>query len=118
MELYAEDAELFDSGMRHARKGRHEIARWFVQRFRQMPTIEYTLLQSFLNEREGTIHWLVRGQTPPLLQQHWLTRPFEIDGISLFRVEQGLICWQHGYYDHLYLVEKVLPPLRWFPFRL
>jgi hypothetical protein len=118
VELYAEDAELFDSGMRHPRKGRHEITSWFVQRFRHMPTIQYTPLQSFFNEREGTIHWVARGYTPPPLRQRWLVRPFEVDGVSIFRVDHGLISWQHGYYDHLQIVEKVLPPLRWLPLKL
>jgi len=117
-ELYAEDAELFDSGMRRPRQGCHEIASWFVQRFRHMPTIQYTPLHSFFNETEGIIHWLTRGDTPPLLRQRWLVRPFEVDGVSIFRVEHGLICWQHGYYDHLQIVEKVVPPSRWLPLKL
>jgi hypothetical protein len=33
-------------------------------------------------------------------------------------MEHGLISWQHGYYDHLQVVEKVLPPLRWLPLKL
>jgi hypothetical protein len=117
VELYAEDAELFDTGMRRPRKGRHEITSWFVQRFRQMPTIQYTPLQNFFNEREGTTHWLARGQTPAILRQRWLVRPFEIDGVSIFRMDRGLICWQHGYYDHLQIVEKVLPLLRLLPLK-
>lgn len=118
VELYTENAELFDTGMRHPRKGHHEIRSWFVQRFRQMPTIQYTPLQNFFNEKEGTIHWLARGQTPPVLRQRWLMRPFEIDGVSIFRIDRGLITWQHGYYDHLQIVEKVLPPLRRLPLKL
>jgi uncharacterized protein (TIGR02246 family) len=118
VELYAENAELFDPGMRRPRKGRHEIRSWFVQRFRHMPTIQYTPLQSFFNETEGTIHWITKGHTPPLLRQRWLVRPFEVDGVSIFHMEHSLISWQHGYYDHLQVVEKVLPPLRWLPLKL
>ena len=116
--LYAEDAELFDSGMRHPRKGRDEISSWFVQRFRDMPTVQYTPLQSFFNTSEGTVHWIVRGRTPAPLRQHWLKRSFEVDGVSIFRMDHGLISWQHGYYDHIQMAEKVFPPLRWLPLKL
>lgn len=118
VELYADDAELFDTGMRRPRKGHQEISSWFVQRFRHMPTIQYTPLQSFFNEKEGTTQWIARGRTPALLWQRWLTRPFEIDGISIFRTDHGLISWQHGYYDHIYMAEKVFPPLKWLPLKL
>jgi uncharacterized protein (TIGR02246 family) len=118
VELYAENAELFDSGMRYPRKGRHQIRSWFVQRFRQMPTIQYTPIEYFFNETEGTIHWLARGHTPPILGQRWLVRPFEVDGVSIFHMDDGLITWQHGYYDHLQTLEKVLPLLRWLPLKL
>ena len=116
--LYSEKAELFDSGMRHPRSGRDAIHAWFTQRFRHMPTIRYTPLQSFLHDQEGTIHWLAEGQTPPLLGQRWLIRPFQVDGISLFRTQQNLIIWQHGYYDHLQIAQKVLPVLKWLPLKL
>ena len=115
---YAEDAELFDTGMRHARKGRHEITSWFTQRFRHMSTIQYTPTQRFLNETEAAICWLARGQTPPILGQRWLSRPFQVNGVSIFLVRSGLIYWQHGYYDHLSIVEQVLPPLKWLPLKL
>jgi steroid delta-isomerase-like uncharacterized protein len=118
IELYAEDAELFDSGMKRPRRGRHEITTWFVERFRQMPTIQYTPHKNFFNEREGVIQWIARGHTPPVLRQRWLVRPFEVEGVSIFRMDRGLISWQHGYYDHLHIVEQVLPPLRWLPLKL
>lgn len=118
VELYAEDAELFDTGMRRARKGRNEITSWFTQRFQQMPTIQYIPTRSFFNEREAAICWLARGHTPPVLRQRWLSRPFHVDGVSIFLVRFGLICWQHGYYDHLRVVERMLPPLRWLPLKL
>jgi uncharacterized protein (TIGR02246 family) len=116
--LYAEDAELFDTGMRHARKGRNEIRSWFTQRFRQMPTIQYTPTQRFFNEREAAICWLAQGHTPAVLRQRWLSRPFQVDGVSIFLVRSDLIRWQHGYYDHLKIVEQVLPPLKWLPLKL
>jgi uncharacterized protein (TIGR02246 family) len=116
--LYAEDAELFDTGMKHARKGHTEITRWFTQRFQQMHTIQYTPTQHFFNEQEAAICWLASGHTPPLLRQRWLSRPFQVDGVSIFRVRSGLIYWQHGYYDHLRIVEQVLPPLKWLPLKL
>ncbi len=118
VELYTEDAELFDTGMKRPRKGRHEIRAWFVQRFQQMPTIQYTPLENFFNESEATVHWLAQGQTPPVLRQRWLIRPFEVDGVSIFRIDHGLISWQHGYYDHLQIVEQVLPPLKRLPWKL
>jgi len=116
--LYTENAELFDSGMKRPRRGRDQITSWFVQRFRQMPTIQYTPYQNFFKESEGTIQWIVRGHTPPVLRQRWLMRPFEVEGVSIFRMDHGLISWQHGYYDHLHIVEQVLPPLKWLPLKL
>ncbi len=115
--LYAKDAELFDTGMRRPRKGHDEIAYWFAQRFQQMPTIQYTPTKSFFNEGEAAIYWITRGHTPPILRQRWLSRPFQVDGVSIFLVRSGLIHWQHGYYDHLQIVEKVLPALRWLPLK-
>jgi uncharacterized protein (TIGR02246 family) len=116
--LYAEDAELFDTGMRHARKGRNEITSWFTQRFQQMHTIQYTPTQFFFNGQEAAVCWIARGHTPPLLRQRWLSRPFQVDGVSIFLVRSGLIHWQHGYYDHLGIVEQVLLPLKWLPLKL
>jgi ketosteroid isomerase-like protein len=118
VELYTENAELFDSGMRYTRKGHHAIKKWFTQRFQQMPTIQYVPQNKFFNEKGAVVHWLAQGHTPPLLRQRWLMRPFEVDGVSIFSIENGLIIWQHGYYDHLQIIEKVLPPLRWLPLKL
>jgi steroid delta-isomerase-like uncharacterized protein len=118
--LYAEDAELCDTGMRRARKGHDEIRSWFTQRFRQMGTIQYTPTQHFFNEneQEAVVCWLAQGHTPSILRQHWLSRPFQVDGVSVFHMRSGLIHWQHGYYDHLKIVEQVIPVLRWLPLKL
>ncbi len=116
--LYSEDAELFDTGMKSVRKGQAEIRRWFTSRFQQMPTLQYNPIRFFFSEEEASVGWIAKGHTPPLLRQRWLVRPFEVDGVSVFQVWSGLICWQRGYYDHLGIVERVLPPLKWLPLRL
>jgi hypothetical protein len=116
--LYAEEAELFDTGMRKARLGKAAITTWFTQRFQHMPGIQYTPTQRFFNQNEAVICWLAQGRTPAFLKQHWLSHPFQVDGVSVFRVRSGLIAWQHGYYDHLQIAEKVVPPLRWLPLKL
>jgi steroid delta-isomerase-like uncharacterized protein len=113
--LYADDAELFDSGMKRRRHGRHEIELWFRERFRAMPTITYVPHGSILYEDEGraAITWQTRGQTPRLLGQAWLARPFQVDGVSVFTLRASLITRQRGYYDHLAAVEQALPVLKW-----
>ncbi len=116
--LYTEDAELFDTGMRRARKGRREITRWFERRFETMPSIQYTPTRRFFAEGQAAICWIASGETPRLLGQSWLSRPFQVDGVSIFLVHNGLIQRQNGYYDHFSIVEQVIPPLRWLPFRL
>lgn len=116
--LYANDAELFDSGMRRARQGRDEITAWFTRRFRQMPAIQYTPIRYFLDGSQAAVCWLAEGKTPAFLRQRWLSRSFQVDGVSIFRTQDGLITWQHGYYDHLQMVERVIPPLRWLPLKL
>jgi uncharacterized protein (TIGR02246 family) len=116
--LYAEDAELFDTGMKRARRGRAEITTWFTQRFQKMPTIQYTPTQIFLRENEVVVCWMAKGQTPALLHQRWLSRPFEVEGVSIFRLRSNCIFWQHGFYDHLYIAELIFPALRWLPLRL
>src|SRR5687767_1006665 len=83
--LYTEDAELFDSGMRRPRRGRAQIEQWFTQRFRQMPTISYAPTSRFFREQEAAVCWLASGHTPALLRQRWLMRPFQVDGVSIFR---------------------------------
>ena len=116
--LYTDDAELFDTGMKRIRKGRDEIKAWFTQRFQKMSTIQYVPTRSFFHAEEAVICWIANGHTPAILGQRWLARPFQVEGVSVFRLHAGCIQWQHGYYDHLYVVEQVIPPLRWLPLRL
>ncbi len=132
--LYAEHAELFDSGMKRTRRGRAQIEHWFRQRFATMPTIQYTPTSAVLShssdDEEGTegrdgmeeqaaVTWTAQGITPALFGQSWLARPFQVNGVSVFTVKEDLILRQHGYYDHLSVVQQVLPPLRWLlPVRL
>ena len=117
--LYTEDAELFDTGMRRARHGQQEIEDWFERRFRTMPSITYIPTSQLFGEGQGAVYWTSRGRTPRLLGQSWLSRSFQVDGMSLFTIRDGLIVRQRGFYDHLSVVERVLPPLRWLlPIRL
>ena len=117
--LYAEDAELFDSGMRRVRHGRREIEGWFERRFRTMPGITYVPTSQLFGEGQVGVYWTSRGRTPRLLGQVWLSRSFQVDGMSLFTIRDGLIARQRGFYDHLSVVERVLPPLKWLlPIRL
>lgn len=111
--LYAEDAELFDSGMKRPRHGRQEIETWFNERFRTMPSITYTPVGQLFAEEQVAVHWTTRGRTPRLLGQSWLSRLFQVDGVSLFTIRDGRIAKQRGFYDHLSVVERVLPPLKW-----
>jgi steroid delta-isomerase-like uncharacterized protein len=112
--LYTEDAELFDSGMKHPRRGRDEIERWFRKRFNSMPSITYTLTgQAFMEEGRAAVAWITSGRSPRLLGQQWLSRSFQVDGVSVFTLRNGLICKQRGYYDHLSALEQILPPLKW-----
>jgi ketosteroid isomerase-like protein len=115
---YAEEAELFDTGMKRPRRGRVEITAWFTSRFQQMPTIHYTPTRFFLQEHEAGVCWLAHGKTPAFFRQRWLSRDFEVEGVSIFLLADDLITWQHGYYDHLRMAEQVLPPLRLLPLRL
>lgn len=116
--LYSDEAELFDTGMRHRRKGYDEIKGWFIERFQKMPTIRYTPTKRFVQRGEAVVCWVAKGRTPAILGQRWLSRPFEVEGVSVFVVSAGRIRWQHGYYDHLYVVGRVLPLLRWLPLKL
>ena len=120
--LYAQDAELFDSGMKRARKGHREIEAWFTRRFRMSPSIMYTPHAQFVSDGQVAIQWTTSGRVERLLGQKWpgrLMRPFSVDGVSVFYLEQGLIQQQRGYYDHLSLLEQILPPLKWvLPVRL
>src|SRR5437588_3587805 len=75
--LYAEDAELFDSGMRHPRRGRKEIERWFMKRFRSMPSIAYQPKTQFVAEEDVAVLWTARGYSPGILGRSWLSRSFQ-----------------------------------------
>ncbi len=117
--LYAENAELFDSGMKRPRHGRNQIELWFNRRFRTMPSIAYIPAGQLFAEEQVAVVWTVRGRTPRLLGQPWLSCSFQVDGVSLFTIEDGLIAKQRGYYDYLSFIEQVLPPLKWLlPVRL
>lgn len=139
--LYTDDAVLFDSGMKAARRGRSEIERWFTTRFHTMPSIRYvpngqvfmeslqflpptTLPRLAIAQAGGkedgqvAVTWTAYGSGPRLLGQSWLSRPFQVDGVSIFTLRDGLICQQRGYYDHLAVVEQILPPLKRLPTRL
>ncbi len=112
--LYTEDAELFDSGMKYPRHGRKEIEQWFYTRFSSMPSITYTPTgQVFMEEGQAAVTWRTRGRGPRILGQAWLVRPFEVDGVSVFTLRDGLIQKQRGYYDHLAVIEQILPPVKW-----
>jgi len=114
VELYTDDAVLFDSGMKAARRGRSEIERWFSTRFHTMPSIRYVPNgQVFMEDDQAAVTWTTHGRGPRLLGLSWLARPFQVDGVSVFRLRDGLIYQQRGYYDHLAVVEQILPPLKW-----
>ena len=111
--LYAGDAELYDSGMRYPRRGKDEIERWFTTRFGTMPSIRYTPKLQIFSEGQAAVTWTVAGKGPRLLGQAWLSRPFAVDGVSIFTLDNGHIQRQHGYYDHLAALEQILPLLKW-----
>lgn len=115
--LYTQDAELFDSGMKRPRKGHKEISEWFTTRFRTMPTITYTSLYQFISDEQVAVQWTARGRIERLLGQKWLARSlarsYEVDGVSIFCIENDLIKKQRGYYDHLSALEQILPPVKW-----
>ncbi len=111
--LYARDAVLFDSGMKRPRKGHKEISEWFTTRFRTMPTITYSSLYQFISDEQVAVQWTTRGRIERLLGQKWLARSYEVDGVSIFCIENGLIKKQRGYYDHLSALEQILPPVKW-----
>lgn len=115
--LYGPAAELYDAGMKRPRRGQSEIEGWFTQRFASLPEISYTPKDEILGGELVAITWTVRGRTPRLLGQSWLARPFAVDGVSVFHVRDEHIASQRGYYDHLAVVERALPFLRWLPTR-
>ncbi|HZU66065.1 MAG TPA: nuclear transport factor 2 family protein [Ktedonobacteraceae bacterium] len=110
--LYAGDAELFDSGMKRPRTGHSEIKQWFSKRFQDMPSIRYEPLNLFFAEEQAVVQWTASGR-PSLLGQHWLTRPFRVEGVSIFTFRDGRIQKQRGYYDHYAAVAQAFPPLKW-----
>ncbi len=116
--LYAPEAELYDAGMKRARRGSGEIEDWFTRRFSSLPEISYAPADEIVTGELVAVTWTVRGRTPRLLGQRWLARPFAADGVSVFCVHAGYITRQRGYYDHLAVVECALPFLRWLPTRM
>jgi steroid delta-isomerase-like uncharacterized protein len=111
--LYVNDAELYDSGMRYPRRGKEEIERWFTTRFGTVPSIRYTPKSQIFSEGQAVVTWIATGKSPRLLGQTWLSRPLSVDGVSIFTFGDGYIQRQRGYYDHLTVLEQVLPPLKW-----
>ena len=122
--LYANNAELFDSGMKRPRRGRKEIERWFANRFQSMPSLAYIPvyhlfpLYQLYDEAQASVTWTASGKTPRLLGLPWFSRPFQVEGVSIFTFHDGLIQKQRGYYDHLSVLERILPPLKLLPARL
>lgn len=117
--LYTKDAELFDSGMKRPRHGQREIEQWFTRRFEDIPSITYTPMGLFFAEVQVTVHWKVSGRLLHILGQRWLKRSFVVEGASIFTIRNGRIQKQCGYYDHLSVLQQILPPLKWLlPFRL
>ncbi|HEX4204595.1 MAG TPA: nuclear transport factor 2 family protein [Ktedonobacteraceae bacterium] len=114
--LYAEDAELFDSGMHRSRRGRMEIEAWFRLRFRSMPGNVYAPGEPLqVDEQGAVVPWTLYGRGPRLLGQGWLSRPFQVDGTSTFTLHAGKIYRQYGRYDHLAVLKQILPVLRYCP---
>ena len=111
--LYAENAELFDSGMKRPRRGPHEIEHWFTSRFRTMPSITYTPKSQLFTDGRAVVTWTTSGRAPRILGLNLLRRSFHVDGISLFTLQNNQIVAQRGYYDHLSALEQLLPPLKW-----
>lgn len=116
VELYSENAELSDPGMKKGLcRGRTEIERWFTTRFRTMPTIAYTPHEQIAADEYAVVTWTARAINRRLLG---IPRAFQVDGVSVFALRDGLIQRQRGYYDHLAAVEQILPPVKWLPTRV
>jgi steroid delta-isomerase-like uncharacterized protein len=111
--LYADDAQLFDPSMKHPRYGRAEIEQWFTTRFQTMPTFSYTPSNQLIVQDQAVVTWTARARSPRLLGQRWLSRPFQVDGVSIFTFKNGQIQKQRGYFDLLLVVEQILPFLKW-----
>lgn len=109
--LYTDNAELSDPGMKKGRcQGRTEIEQWFTTRFRTMPTIAYTPHEHIVANDYVVVTWTARAINRRLLG---IPRAFQVDGVSVFTLSDGLIQRQRGYYDHLAAVEQILPPVKW-----
>lgn len=109
--LYADDAELSDPGMKKGLCRRQtEIEQWFTTRFRTMPTIAYTPHEHIAADDYVVVTWTARAINRRLLG---IPRAFQVDGVSVFTLRDGLIQRQRGYYDHLAAVEQILPPVKW-----
>jgi hypothetical protein len=78
-----------------------------------MPSITYTPIYQLFDDGQAAVTWTVSGKSPRVLGQAWLSRPFQVDGVSIFLLRNGLIQRQRGYYDHLSALEQVVPPLKW-----
>lgn len=114
--LYADDAELLDTGMRRPRRGKKEIESWFRLRFSSMPENVYAPQDRIMMEEERVVvPWTLHGRGPRLLRQSWFARPFHVDGTSYFTLQAGQIYHQHGVYDHMAVLRQILPPLKWLP---
>lgn len=111
--LYAEDAELFDAGMKRRRHGARDIENWFTTRFRTMPSIAYVPAGQLFGEGQAVVTWTASGRAPKILGFNILRTTFRVDGISHFTLRDGHIVAQRGYYDHIAVLEQLLPPLRW-----
>lgn len=110
--LYADDAELFDSGMPRPRYGRNEIQGWFSWRFRSTPTISYTPTGEISTDQgRVVVKWVARGQGPRILGG----RSFEAPGESVFTLRDDHIYKQRGSYDHLSVLKQVFPLFKWLP---
>ncbi|MDQ2718014.1 MAG: nuclear transport factor 2 family protein, partial [Chloroflexota bacterium] len=51
--LYAENAELYDTGMKHPRQGHTAIEQWFTTRFRAMPLLRYTPTSQLIEQEQA-----------------------------------------------------------------
>ncbi len=109
--LYMDDAELSDPGMKKRQcRGRAAIEQWFTGRFRTMPTIAYIPHEQIATGDYAVVTWTARAINRRLLG---IPRPFQVDGVSVFTLRDGLIQQQRGYYDHLAAVEQILPLVKW-----
>jgi steroid delta-isomerase-like uncharacterized protein len=114
--LYADNAELSDPGMKKGLcRGRAEIEQWFTTRFRTMPTIAYTPHEQIAADEYAVVTWTARAINRGLLG---IPRTFQVDGVSVFTLRDGLIQRQRGYYDHLAAVEQILPLVKLLPSRV